>query len=67
MVMKPKYFLISGVREVEPGTIMTAAMIHCIGCGEMLSGMGGGAAHICCDCLDEVKNGALRKDVKAPR
>lgn len=48
--------------EIEYGTIQTAAMKHCTGCGMIIDGMGGGGLFICKPCATILSTGLLQRE-----
>lgn len=48
--------------EVECGTIQTAAMKHCAGCGMIIDGMGGGGLFMCKPCVTILSTGMLQRE-----
>jgi len=54
------------VPKPSPDSFATAAVIHCLLCGKMISGMGGPGEAVCIECGDVVKShravGAIKWD-----
>jgi len=48
-------YRLSPVRETEPGSIATAAVMTCMATGRMLSGMGGGGLYLAPEVVESLR------------
>jgi len=60
--IKHYYISFKEVQDPKPGTIATAAIRFCCGCGDMLTAMGGGGQYMCDPCRNTLSTGVLRKE-----
>ncbi len=59
MNLRPVYYVLTKAKDRPPGSIATAAIVRCLGCGYAVDSMGGPKDALCQACVAGLRDGSL--------